>query len=110
MPYKDKERQLEAQKEAYRKNPDPYNFRQAERRKAARDYIWAIKCKSKCLKCGEDHPATLDFHHRDPTQKEITAVKMVANKYSEKRINEELEKCDILCSNCHRILHHEIGY
>ena len=58
----------------------------------------------KCIRCGWDkHPAGLEFHHRDPNQKDFT-IGMVANK-SWDVIKPELDKCDLLCSCCHRIEH-----
>jgi len=59
--------------------------------------------KTKCVKCGEDHPAVLDFHHTNPDEKESS----IAHIHSRKKIIEESKKCIILCSNCHRKLHWE---
>lgn len=59
----------------------------------------------RCLRCGENHPAVLDFHHRDPSKKSLGIAKMVCLGYSVKRIKFEIEKCDVLCSNCHRKEH-----
>lgn len=63
-----------------------------------------LKSSLACQKCGENHPATLDFHHRNPTEKEFTIAYGFRN-YSADRVKMELEKCDVLCSNCHRKLH-----
>ena len=109
MPYSDRIKQLSAQREAYRNDSDKYKERQNRRRRRAHAYVWAIKKRSKCIKCGQDHPITLDFHHRNPAEKEVTATQMIANKYSNNRIDIELLKCDILCSNCHRIEHYNLG-
>lgn len=57
---------------------------------------------AKCQICGYDKcVAALDFHHRDPTEKDPLWNKS----WSIKRLKTELDKCDILCSNCHRELH-----
>jgi hypothetical protein len=109
MPYKNKTEQLIAQKQHYADNRKDYKWRQQERREAARNYINDIKKRSSCKNCGNNNYIVLDFHHRDKNLKEITANEMVANKYSPSRIDLELEKCDVLCSNCHRIVHHELG-
>jgi hypothetical protein len=66
-----------------------------------------LKNKSKCVKCGENHPACLDFHHRDPEMKDNTISYLVAGTYSLDIIKKEIEKCDILCSNCHRKHHYD---
>lgn len=63
----------------------------------------------KCSICGYAKClAALEFHHRDPNQKEF----LLANKkYLSALINEsvfkELDKCDLLCANCHREIHNK---
>ena len=68
-----------------------------------------IKCieylGGKCIKCGESHPATLDFHHRNPEEKELDLGSANCTR-SWDIICAELDKCDLLCANCHRILHY----
>lgn len=59
----------------------------------------------KCEKCGYNKcAAALDFHHRDPTQKELN-IGGKAQTWAWARIKAELDKCDLLCSNCHREVH-----
>lgn len=57
--------------------------------------------KTHCTHCGEDHPAVLDFHHTDPNEKEIE----ISAAKSKKQVLREIQKCVVLCSNCHRKLH-----
>jgi hypothetical protein len=59
-----------------------------------------------CLYCDEKHPAALDFHHRDPSQKTYNISNWVRFT-NPKRLLEEIAKCDVICANCHRKLHHE---
>jgi hypothetical protein len=96
------------QKDRYQKNPAYYAARntraEREKRKWFDDEIVA---KSKCLKCGENHPGCLDFHHRDPSDKHMEVTKMVKAKCSKAKILKEIAKCDVLCANCHRKLHYE---
>lgn len=66
---------------------------------------WFDEQNFKCFECGETHPACLDFHHRDPKEKEFSIAHMRGGSYSLDKIKEEIEKCDVLCSNCHRKLH-----
>lgn len=75
--------------------------RRRERAKWLRDY----KSKQQCSVCEESESSCLDFHHRDPSSKEGLVCKMVASAASLERIEKEINKCDILCSNCHRKLH-----
>lgn len=56
-----------------------------------------------CVKCGEKHPSVLEFHHKDPTKKNFQ-IGNAANK-SWNVLVTELDKCELLCSNCHRKEH-----
>jgi hypothetical protein len=64
---------------------------------------------SKCMICGFDHPSSLQFHHRDPTRKVFTLTSKelsMPRKYPwSTMIIPELEKCDLLCANCHFLTH-----
>lgn len=62
----------------------------------------------KCQKCPETHPAALQFHHRDPETKVfMISSKTLAmpKKYPWDVIEAEVQKCDLLCGNCHAKLH-----
>lgn len=60
----------------------------------------------KCLDCGgQFHPVAMDFHHRDGTEKS-DSLAYLKKMIDWDRIKAELDKCDLLCSNCHRIRHH----
>lgn len=57
----------------------------------------------KCAECGViDDPIVYDCHHLDPTKKDFSFGKV--NLVFEK-LKSELEKCILLCSNCHRKHH-----
>lgn len=73
---------------------------------------WLINHKSslECETCGENHPACLEFHHVNPDEKEHEISKMVARGFSMKAILREIEKCKILCANCHHKLHNGWKY
>jgi formate-dependent nitrite reductase cytochrome c552 subunit len=54
-----------------------------------------------CSRCGYNQCAwAMHFHHRDPSTKEGSVSRMIANKQLTKA-KKEIEKCDLLCSNCH---------
>ena len=60
-----------------------------------------------CYKCkGIFHPAVFELHHRDPKEKDIQPRSMQYWKWE--RIIPELDKCDLLCANCHRLTHVEM--
>jgi len=61
----------------------------------------------KCQRCGYDRcPSALEFHHRDPSEKEFSLGHVKTTAFNEK-IKNELDKCDLLCANCHREVHWE---
>ena len=58
----------------------------------------------KCVRCGYDRSiAALDMHHLDPTHKEFAIYSRWS--ISVDRLKDEVKKCIVLCSNCHRELH-----
>lgn len=72
-------------------------------RTANRDYVRAFKEKSGCMFCSEDPPSALDLHHIDPTVKDSAVSQMLYN--CKEKIDKEIAKCVVLCSNCHRKHH-----
>ena len=71
-----------------------------------REEFAKLKSTLRCKICGESHPACLDFHHKDSTQKENEIARLATNGSSE-LLEKELKKCDVLCANCHRKLHYK---
>lgn len=70
-----------------------------------RSWFADLKSKLACERCGQNHMATLDFHHTDPSQKDMEISNMLASYNSQSKILSEIAKCEVLCSNCHRIHH-----
>jgi 5-methylcytosine-specific restriction endonuclease McrA len=58
-----------------------------------------------CKDCGlkSEYESVYDFHHLDPKEKEIGISRLLGNGWEKIKI--ELEKCVMLCANCHRIRH-----
>jgi hypothetical protein len=76
-----------------------------------RQRAFKLKCieykGGECVKCGYNKcAAALDFHHMDPTQKDISISKLRLTTFNDK-VKEELDKCILVCSNCHREIHWE---
>ena len=65
-----------------------------------------IKKNLKCSKCGEEREYCLDFHHADLNEKENTIARMTSNNYRLDTVLNEIKKCIVLCSNCHREFHY----
>ena len=76
----------------------------AKRRKQIK--IMAVKhMGGKCIKCGYfRYPEVLEFHHKDPSTKEFN-LGLNGLTRSWERTRKEIEKCDLLCANCHREKH-----
>lgn len=88
------------------KNREHANRLWADLRRKKKEWINEYKQGKSCIKCGESRIACLDFHHRDPEAKEFT-ISLAVARASLNRIQTEIAKCDIICSNCHRCLHAE---
>ncbi len=88
----------------YRRKNMQYFIDRAKKQKEER-VAWyrELKGKLKCVKCGEDRYMCLDFHHRDRSKKFMSVSKMLFRGFSQENILREMEKCDVLCANCHRI-------
>lgn len=76
-----------------------------KQRMKAMEFIWNYKTLHCCKHCEENHPAVLCFHHRDPSEKEYEIGRLVTRGRSLEIIKKELEKCDVLCMNCHTLYH-----
>lgn len=61
----------------------------------------------KCIKCGYNKCSrALCFHHRDPSSKTFTISGNYCRSWDS--LKAELDKCDLLCSNCHNEIHYEL--
>lgn len=67
----------------------------------------AIEYKGgQCIRCGyKKYYGALQFHHRDPNIKEMSITKARYRKWE--TFKKELDKCDLLCANCHAEIHAE---
>ncbi len=56
----------------------------------------------KCAHCPENDPIVMEFDHLDASLKEISISEAIVRCFSWERIQAEIDKCQILCANCHR--------
>lgn len=88
-------------REWYQKNKAKHISYVRNRDKKIKDWLKDYKKSLRCEVCGENHPACLDFHHINPKEKEFALGRV--NKFlSIKMLQNEIAKCRVLCSNCHR--------
>lgn len=104
-PYKDpavrKEKQKEYARKHYETNRVSIIANNIARRKSYKQKWEEFKDSLSCIICGYSYSAALDFHHiiRDKTKQ---SVNQLVSDGMYKRALEEINKCVVLCSNCHR--------
>ena len=77
-----------------------HNQQREDRRRAE---LNIIKEAQGCMRCGYNEDGSkLHFHHRDPSTKLFEIGKGIA--FSPIRVQEEIDKCDLLCAACHCIV------
>ena len=92
-------------KTRYYENHEHYRNNHSESRNKLREQnarkVFEYLGNHPCLICGESDPIVLEFDHRVRSDK-IESVSMLVRNSSWKRIESEIQKCDVLCANCHR--------
>ena len=137
MPYKDKQKMSEYNRQYYKNNIEKERLR---KRKWYKENVEKsrLKCKKyreenyvelnekrrkkirerkdklvqlkggRCEHCQQSfsHPHVYDFHHKDPTTKEFSiGFALTRTGISIEDLLKEVDKCLMLCANCHRIEH-----
>lgn len=77
------------------------------------EYVLQYKLKHPCTKCAEyhpeyveKHPSCLQFHHCKG-DKEMEVSNLARHLVSIKRLQAEMDKCIVVCGNCHTRMHEE---
>ena len=79
-----------------------------KRRKTLRQKAISYK-RGRCELCGYDKCGeALEFHHKDPTEKDF-GISSKGYTRSWNSVKLELDKCILVCANCHRELHAPIA-
>ena len=68
-------------------------------------YLRDLKTKTPCVDCGINYPYYVMDFDDVRGQKHANVMELVST-LSKKKIDEEIAKCEIVCSNCHRIRTH----
>lgn len=66
---------------------------------------WVVTFKERCGCCGETEQVLLVFHHKNPKEKTMNVPEMASRRFTKKAISAEIEKCIVLCWNCHVRIH-----
>ena len=68
-------------------------------------YLRDLKTKTPCVDCGINYPYYVMYFDHVRGVKHANVMELVST-LSKKRIDLEIAKCEIVCSNCHRIRTH----
>ena len=72
-------------------------------------WVADYKAKQGCLICGEDCPTCLGFHHYNDDKEEAVS-QLAARGMARELVQQEIEKCIVLCHNCHSKVHAGLIY
>jgi hypothetical protein len=114
MPYKDKEKQKASQRKSYEKHKTKIAAGNSNKRKELgtykkdrikelSEYVQKLKENKPCADCGNIfHYCAMDFDHVYG-EKFASISQLVVYGYGKDTIDKEIEKCELVCSNCHRV-------
>lgn len=89
------------------KNRDKANAIERKARQSRKTFIDSLKQNKPCSDCGVVYPPyVMDFDHLPNVTKIVELSDAVGKKFSRQRILDEILKCELVCSNCHRIRTH----
>jgi len=91
--------------EYYKENKERETIVKNKNKRKIKQWFKDLKDTLECNECGENHPATLQFHHKNG-KKEFNISNAVCGSFSKEKILEEMKKCVILCANCHMKIHY----
>ena len=78
----------------------------AENRASLQAFIWEYLKSHPCIDCGETDPRVLEFDHVRG-DKHSSVSKMVTDNRSLAIVQQEIDKCEVRCANCHRRRHYK---
>mgnify|MGYP000844665903 CR=1 FL=1 len=104
---------LQGQCRACKKISDANHYRKNKSAQIKRNHINRLKLRAEidefkrskgCKYCSENDPCCLDFHHINSDNKDDN-ISNIINKGSKIKLWNEILKCEVVCSNCHRKIH-----
>lgn len=108
---KNRERRHLMSKQQYETNKAEITaHRKARKEKLKEEFLSTYKRGKKCEICGwNEHPEILQFHHKDRKTKKFTIGNIAITERTTPKnielVKQEINKCFLLCPNCHAILH-----
>ncbi len=107
---------IENEKIKYKNSNSKYTLEEIKNNRVKSVVDWRRRTKEKlveykggeCIKCGyKKCIAVLEFHHLDPKEKDFT---IGGKSWSLEKLKKEVDKCILVCSNCHKEIHYELKY
>lgn len=81
------------------------NHHQWKGKKKKREYIDNYKNDRECKYCDEDREPCLQLHHKNPDKKVSSISEMRSSEHTLDEVKKEIDKCEVVCANCHWIKH-----
>lgn len=105
VPFKDKVKQRESSRKHYARNSEAIQQKTAENnrliRRRNKAYIDGVKGTNSCADCGVSYPPyVMQFDHI-VDGKRGNVADMARDGFSLENIQLEIDKCELVCSNCH---------
>jgi hypothetical protein len=105
MPYKNNAQQREYSHNHYLANKKRYLESNDRRRQLLKTFVRELKQKTPCKDCGLNYPHyVMEFDHLFDKE---DLIKYFVNNNNKRGLEAELKRCEVVCSNCHRIRTHE---
>lgn len=77
------------------------NIKSSNKMQEGRQYLYNYLLEHQCVDCGNNNPIVLEFDHINPATKLYNVSDMKGSTIE--KINLEISKCEVVCSNCHKI-------
>jgi len=105
MAYKNIEDSRAAIRRHYYANKEKYLEKNKRRREFLRSYVQDLKETTPCADCGINYPYyVMDFDHLED---KVEGISYLIKFNNIAQIKAEIAKCELVCSNCHRIRTHQ---
>jgi hypothetical protein len=100
-------RNRESKRKHYYKNKQAYKDRANRRKEELRQYLRKMKEAGSCADCEKKYPYyVMEYDHLD-SEKKTRCVSISVNYGSFKTLQKEIDKCELVCSNCHKERTHQ---
>ena len=104
-------RKAEAMRRYYRANTQKQKDLAKARKQKLKKMVRDLKEGTPCADCGQRFPSfVMDYDHRDSSTKFEMVSVLVGQGRGKQMILDEIDKCDLICANCHRARTHRRGY